>query len=110
MRFVKTPRSSVITLLTALLLITPGCSGRKWINFIEQDNVSYNTTDLSEEPELIKAKYIAVEQKVNTVIESLERDIDDFTTQFQRHIDKTVQRAKRAVKRENELKLPLKPV
>ena len=52
--------------------------------------MSYNTTDLSEEPELIKAKYIAVEQKVNTVIESLERDIDDFVTRFQRYIDKTV--------------------
>ena len=80
MRFVKMPRSSVITLLTALLLITSGCFGRKWINFIEQDNVSYNTTDLSEEPELIKAKYIAVEEKVNTVIASLKRDIDDSAT------------------------------
>ena len=74
------PRSSVITLLTALLLITSGCFGHKWINFIEQDNVSYNTTDLSEEPELIKAKYIAVEEKVNTVIASLKRDIDDSAT------------------------------
>ena len=94
MRFVKMPRSSVINLLTALLLITSGCSGRKWIKFIEQDNVSYNTTDLNEEPELIKARHILVQQKVNTVIEFLERDIDGFATKLQRHIDKTMQRAK----------------
>ncbi|MCG8626010.1 MAG: hypothetical protein MJE68_28935, partial [Proteobacteria bacterium] len=102
------PRSSVITLLTALLLIVSECSGRKWIDFIEEDKVEYNTTDLSEDPELIKVKYILVKQKVNTVIESLERDIDNFATRFQKHIDKTLQRAKRAVKRENALKLPLK--
>ncbi|MCG8623174.1 MAG: hypothetical protein MJE68_14410, partial [Proteobacteria bacterium] len=69
----------------------------------------YNTTDLTEEPEIIQAKQILVQQKVKTVIDSLERDIDDFAIKFQRYMDTTVERAKRAVKRQNELKLPLKP-
>ena len=46
---------------------------------------------------------------MNTVIQSLERDIEGFATQLKRQIDNTIQRAKRAVRKENELKLPLKP-
>ena len=76
---------------------------RKWVHLIDKDNITYSVQDLEEEPELLSTESIEVQPTLNRLIQSMEKDIEQFKTDFQKHIDETVLRVCRSI--QDELKM-----
>ena len=80
---------------------------RKWVQLKDEDNITYDVQDLHDEPELLSTDSIEVQLTLNKQIQSMEKDIEQFKTEFQKHIDETVFRACCSV--EDDMKMPQKP-
>ena len=94
----------VICIFTVLLQAT---DTKKWVQFVEEDNISYNTAELDFEPELISAETVEVAPKINRLVQSMEEDIEQFRNDFEKKIDETILRVHRST--QEELKMPRKP-
>ena len=94
----------VICIFTVLL---QAADTKKWVQFVEEDNISYNTAELDFEPELISAETVEVAPKINRLIQSMEEDIEQFRNDFEKKIDETILRVHRST--QEELKMPRKP-
>ena len=84
-----------------MLLITVICifatllqSGEpgKWVHLMDEDSITYNVKDLDDEPELLSTDSIEVQPTLKKLIQSMEKDIEQFKTDFHKHIDETVSR------------------
>ena len=80
---------------------------KKWVQFLEEENIGYNKEDLDFEPEIISAESVEVVPKLNRLIQSMEEDIEQFKNDFQKKIDETILRVRRST--QDELKMPQKP-
>ena len=94
----------VICIFTVLL---QPADTKKWVQFLEEDNISYDKAELEFEPELISAETVDVAPKINRLIQSMEEDIEQFRNDFEKKIDETILRVRRST--QEELKMPRKP-
>ena len=62
----------MICILTLLLQPT---DTKKWVQFLEEENISYNKAELNFEPEIISAETMDIAPKLNRLIQSMEEDI-----------------------------------
>ena len=69
--------------------------------------MTYDIQDLNDEPELLSTYSIEVRPTFNKLIQSMEKDIEQFKTEFQKHIDETGFRARRSI--QDDMKMPRKP-
>ena len=99
------PSVHVITLFVFLLLQLG--ETREWLKFDKEPNITYDKDDLQFEPELIASETIEVGPSLNRLIKPMEKDIQKFSMNFQRHIDEMVHRFCRTI--QEELKMPCKP-
>ena len=93
----------VICILTVLLQPT---DTNKWVQFLEEENISYNKAELDSEPEIISAETVDVAPNVNRLIQSMEEDIEQFRNDFEKKIGETILRVHRST--QEELKMPRK--
>jgi len=92
------PQPHVITLFVVLLLQSGDTTDtKKWVTLKSEPNVTYDVNDLEFEPELIAAESIEVAPSLTRLIKSMERDLDQFSTNFKKHIDETIHRARRSI-------------
>ena len=94
----------VICILTVLL---QPADTKKWVQFLEEENISYNKAELDFEPEIISAETMDVAPKLNRLIQSMEENIEQFRNDFEKKIGKTILRVHRST--QEELKMPRKP-
>ena len=94
----------VICILTVLL---QPADTKKWVQFLEEENISYNKAELDFEPEIISAETMDVAPKLNRLIQSMEEDIEQFRHDFEKKIGETILRVHRST--QEELKMPQKP-
>ena len=80
---------------------------KKWVQFLEEENISYDKADLDFEPEIISAQTVDVAPKLNRLIQSMEEDIKQLRNDFQKKIDETILRVHKST--QEELKMPWKP-
>ena len=73
----------VICIFTTLL---QSSEPRKWVHLMDEDNITYNVQDLDDEPELLSTNSIEVQPTLNKLIQSMEKDIEQLKTEFQKHI------------------------
>ena len=102
------PSAHAITLLVYLLLQSgETVETRKWLTLAKEPSLTYDKDDLYYEPELIAADSISLAPTINTLVEAMETDLENFARTVQRHIEKTRVRVRRGIK--EELKMPRKP-
>ena len=94
----------VICILTVLLQPT---DTKKWVQFLEEENISYNKAELDFEPEIISAETVDIAPKLNRLIQSMEEDIEQLRNDFEKKIGETILRVCRST--QEELKMPQKP-
>ena len=94
----------VICILTVLL---QPADTKKWVQFLEEENISYNKAELDFEPEIISAETVDVTPKLNRLIQSMEEDIEQFRNDFEKKIGETILRVHRST--QEEMKMPRKP-
>ena len=94
----------VICILTVLL---QPADTKKWVQFLEEENISYNKAEWDFEPEIISAETVDIAPKLNRLIQSMEEDIEQFRNDFEKKIGKTILRVHRST--QEEMKMPQKP-
>ena len=70
---------------------------RQWFQLVEEPNITYDKDDLQFEPKLIASDTIDVKPHLNRLIQSMERDLKTFSTEFKKHINETVHCAWRSI-------------
>ena len=104
---VKTNKMLLALVVCILTLLLQPADTKKWVQFLEEENISYNKAELNFEPEIISAETVDVAPKLNRLIQSMEEDIEQFRNDFEKKIDETILRVRRST--HNELKMPRKP-
>ena len=89
--------------------LLPSIHGRDWVKLLPPDNATYDIDDVTDIPELIQADEIQVNEQFNRLVETMERDMDQFQENFRNLIQDTHSCAHRSVAKQEELKLSLKP-
>ena len=72
------------TVLCLFLTMLQSGEMRKWVHFKEEENITYDVQDLIDEPEILSTDSIEVQPQLNKLIQSMENDIENFKTEFQR--------------------------
>ena len=49
---------------------------KKWVQFLEEENISYDKVYLDFEPEIISPETVDIAPKLNRVIQSMEEDME----------------------------------
>ena len=101
---VKTNKMLLALVICILTLLLQPADTKKWVQFLEEENISYNKAELDFEPEIISAETVDVAPKVNRLIQSIEEDIEQFRNDFEKKIDETILRVCRST--QEELKMP----
>ena len=78
------------TVLCLLLTWLQSSETHKWVQFKEDENITYDILDLMDEPEILSRDSIEVRPQVNKLIQKMEKDIEKFKMEFQKKIDQTV--------------------
>ena len=104
---VKTNKMLLAYVICIFTILLQSCNTRKWVQFLEEDNISYDKAELSFEPELISAETVDIAPKLNRLIQSMEENIKQFRNDFQQKTDETILRMHRST--QEELKMPQKP-
>ena len=104
---VKTNKMLLAFLICIFAVLLQSGDTKKWVQFLEEENISYDKADLDFEPEIISAETVDVAPKLNRLIQSMEEDIEQFRNGFKKKIEKTILRVHRST--QEELKMPRKP-
>ena len=104
---VKTNKMLLAFVICIFAVFLQSGDTKKWVQFLEEENISYDKADLDLEPEIISAETVDVAPKLNRMIQSMEEDIEQFRNDFQKKIDETILRVCRST--QEELKVPQKP-
>ena len=104
---VKTNKMLLVLVICILTLLLQPTDTKKWVQFLEEENISYNKAELNFEPEIISAETVDIAPKLNRLIQSMEEDIEQFRYDFEKKIDETILRVHRST--HEELKMPRKP-
>ena len=103
---VKTNKMLLAFVICIFTVLLQSGDTKKWVQLLEEKNISYNKADLDFEPEIISAETVDVAPKLNRLIPSMEEDIEQFRNDFQKKIDETILREHRST--QEELKMPWK--
>ena len=103
---VKTKKMLLAFVICIFAVLLQSGDTKKWVQFLEEENISYDKADLNFEPEIILAETVDVAPKLNRLIQSMEEDIEQFRNDFQKKINETILRVRRST--QEELKMPLK--
>ena len=85
----------ILLLAGACLAYTP-MAGRSWVKFKHVKDPAYNSSLLHEAPNIIYAKEILIEERVNQVSKMIEKSLTDFQTHLKRYTTDLTKRMKRA--------------
>ena len=96
---VKTNKMLLAFVICIFAVLLQSGDTRKWVQFLEEENISYDRADLDFEPEIISVKTVDVAPKLNRLIQSMEEDIKQFRNDFQKKIDETILRVCRSNKK-----------
>ena len=86
--------------LLLILLLAGACQAltpiaeRIWVKFKNVKDLAYNSSRLHEEPNIIKAKEILIEERVNTVSKMIEKSLADFQTHLKQYTTDLTKRIK----------------
>ena len=86
--------------LLLILLLAGACQARTpiaeriWVKFKNVKDPAYNSSLLHEEPNIIKAKEILIEERVNTVSKMIEKSLTDFQTHLKQYTTDLTKRIK----------------
>ena len=69
---------------------------RIWVKFKNVQDPAYNSSLLHEAPNIIKAKEILIEERVNTVSKMIEKSLTDFQTRLKQYTMDLTKRMKQA--------------
>ena len=65
-----------------------------WVKFQNVKDPAYNSSLLHEAPNIIKAKEILIEERVNTVSKMIEKSLTDFQTRLKQYTTDLTKRIK----------------
>ena len=88
--------------LLLLLLLAGTCiaytpiAERSWVNFKNVPVSAYNSSLLHEAPNIIYAKEILIEERLNEVSKMIDKSLQDFHTNMKRYTTDLTERIKRA--------------
>ena len=88
--------------LLLLLLLAGACqtytpiAERIWVKFKHVKDPAYNSSLLHEEPNIIHAKEILIEERVNKLSKMIEKSLTDFQTHVKQYTMDLTRRIKRA--------------
>ena len=85
----------ILLLAGACLAYTP-IAERSWVKFKNVPVPAYNSSLLHEAPNIIYAKEILIEERVNQVSKMIDNSLQDFHTHMKRYITDLTKRIKRA--------------
>ena len=85
----------ILLLAGACLAYTP-IAERRWVNFKHVKDQPYNSSLLHEAPNIIYAKEILIEERVNQVSKMIEKSLTDFQTHLKLYTTDLTKRIKRA--------------
>ena len=103
---VKTNKMLLAFVICIFAILLQSGNTRKWVQFLQEENISYDKADLNFEPELISTETVDVAPKLNRLIQSMEENIEQFRNDFQQKTDETILRVHRST--QEELKMPRK--
>ena len=103
---VKTNKMLLAFVICIFAVLLQSSDTKKWVQFLEEENISYDKADLDFEPEIISAETVDVAPKLNRFVQSMEEDIEQFRNDFQKKTDETILRVRRST--QEELKMPRK--
>ena len=103
---VKTNKMLLAFVICIFAVLLQSGDTKKWVQFLEEEKISYDKADLDFEPETISAETLDVAPKLNRLIQSMEEDIEQFRNGFEKKIDETILRVHRST--QEELKMPRK--
>ena len=88
--------------LLLILLLAGACQSytpiaeRSWVTFKNVKDPAYNSSLLHEAPNIIYAKEILIEERVNKVSKMIEKSLNDFQTHLKQYTMDLTKRMKRA--------------
>ena len=85
----------LLLLVGACLAYTP-ITERSWVNFKNIPVPTYNSSLLHEAPNIIYAKEILIEERLNEVSKMIDKSLQDFHTNMKRYTTDLTKRMKRA--------------
>ena len=85
----------LLLLAGACLAYTP-ITERSWVKFKNVQVPTYNSSLLHEAPNIIYAKEILIEERLNQVSKMIDKSLQDFHTQMKRYTTDLTKRMKRA--------------
>ena len=85
----------ILLLAGACLSYTP-IAERSWVTFKNVKDPAYNSSFLHEAPNIIYAKEILIEERVNKVSKMIEKSLNDFQTHLKQYTTDLMKRMKRA--------------
>ena len=98
----------IFLLVTAAHAYTP-INERSWINFQKVKDPTYVTVPVNEEVNIIRAKRINLEERINTVATLVQKSIQDFQKHMQKYTTDITGRIKRATQVTREYGFVRKP-
>ena len=90
----------LLLLAGACLAYTP-ITERSWVKFKNVQVPTYNSSLLREAPNIIYAKEILIEERLNQVSKMIDKSLQDFHTQMKRYTTDLTKRMKRATANRN---------
>ena len=69
---------------------------RSWVNFGKVKYPTYNSSPLHREPNIIHAKDILIEERMNKISTMIRNSLSDFHTQLKQYTTELTERIKRA--------------
>ena len=85
----------ILLLVGACLAYTP-ITERSWVKFKNVPVPAYNNSLLHEAPNIIYAKEILIEERLNKVSKMIDKSLQDFQTNMKRYTTDLTKRMKRA--------------
>ena len=85
----------ILLLVGACLAYTP-ITERSWVKFKNVPIPAYNSSLLHEAPNIIYAKEILIEERLNEVSKMIDKSLQDFHTNMKRYTTDLTKRMKRA--------------
>ena len=88
--------------LLLLLLLAGTCqtytpiAERSWVKFRQVKHPAYKSSPLHEEPNIIHAKEILIEERMNKISTMIRNSLTDFQTHLKQHTMNLTERIKRA--------------
>ena len=71
---VKTNKMLLAFVICIFAVLLQSGDTSKWVQFVEEENISYDKADLDFEPELISTETVDVAPKLNRLIPSMEEN------------------------------------